>query len=159
MDRSTLEKLILAKLPSPADFCHAIKCFFPLNPPTPTAQLMKAVCVTYNQRRGNVIEGRCYSTTFVNGTGLRVYELSGRWSAPPLRPEIQYSHRYRNVNYWRARLWDNGTGELIGARGIRRVRVTWPTLESESLPTWEHYDRESVDEMARQVRSWTPVSI
>ena len=159
MDRSTLEKLILAKLPLPADFCHTIKCFFPLNPPTPTAQLMKAVCVTYNQRCGNIIEGICYSTTFVSGTGLRCYELSGRWSAPPLRPEIQYSHRYRDVKYWQPRLWDNSTGELIGVRGTRHVRITWPTLDSESLPNWDYYARESADEMARQVRSWTPVSI
>ena len=40
MDRSTLEKLILSKLPLPEDCRQAIKRFLPLNPPTPTAALI-----------------------------------------------------------------------------------------------------------------------
>ena len=141
-----LEKSILAKMPLPHEVQILLKKY--LQVPTPTARLMKQVSVMWFS-----------NMTCVGGTGLRVYELSGRWSAPPLRPEIQYSHTYRDVNYWRARLWDNSTGELIGVRGTRRVRITWPTLDSESLPNWDYYARESADEMARQVRSWTPVSI
>ena len=147
MEQPTLEKSILAKMPLPHEVQILIKKY--LQVPTPTARLMKQVSIT-----------QFINTTCVGGTGLRVYELSGRWSAPPLRPEIQYSHTYRDVNYWRAQLWDNSTGELIGVRGgIRRVRITWPTLDSESLPNWDYYARDSADEMARQVRSWTPVSI
>ena len=141
-----LEKSILAKMPLPHEVQILIKKY--LQVPTPTARLMKQVSIT---QFGN--------WTYIGGIGVRVYELSGRWSAPPLRPEIQYSHTYRDVNYWRARLWDNSTGELIGVRGTRRVRITWPTLDSESLPNWDYYARDSADEMARQVRSWTPVSI
>ena len=160
MNRSTLEKLILAKLHLPVDCCQMIKRCLPLNPPTPTAQLMKEVCVKYNQEDGHIIGYTRFSgATFVNGSGLRIYQLIGRWSHPPLRPEIQYSHTYRDVEYWRAQLWDHSTGELRGRRGIRRVRVMWPKLEPESLPTWEYYTRESADEMAHRVRSWIPVSV
>ena len=148
MDRSTLEKLILAKLHLSADCLQLIKSYLPLNPPTPTARLMKQVSIRH-----------FHLETCFGGTGLRIYELSGRWSAPPLRPEIQYLRKYRDVLYWRPQYWDNITGELCRVRGERRVLITWPALEPESLPTWSYYTREDADEMARRVRSWTPVSI
>ena len=141
-----LDKFILAKLPLPFEIRKELKKF--LQVPTPTARLMKQVSIEW------------YSNlTCVSGPGMRVYEWSGRWSSPPLRPDIHYSHRYRNVSYWHPRFWDGRTGEPIGRRAIRCVRVTWPALEPEGLPTWEYYTAESADQMARAVRSWTPVSI
>ena len=79
MDRSTLEKLILEKLPLPDDFRQAIKGFLPLNPPTPTARLMKAVEVEYWDNGQSLC-----------GEVLRQYQPEGRWSHPPCWPEILY---------------------------------------------------------------------
>ena len=148
MEHPLLEKSILAKMPFPHEVQILIKKY--LQVPTPTARLMKQVSIT---QFGN--------WTYIGGIGVRVYELSGRWSAPPLRPEIQYSHTYRKnyVNYWQPLRWNTSTGELIVARR-RRVRLTWPVLLGpENLPTWDYWTREEADEMARRVRSWTPVSI
>ena len=66
MDRSTLQKLILAKLPLPADFCEAIKDFFPLNPPTPTAALISQLVF---QR---IIRGMSFQRMIVEGCDIRV---------------------------------------------------------------------------------------
>ena len=139
-----LEKSILAKMTLPHDVQMLIKKY--LQVPTPTARLMKQVSIEKTP---------CMCTTFIGGIGVRMYELRGRWSAPPLRPEIQYWHTYRNVypNYWQTRSWDTSTGEPIGIRG--RVRFSW----SPTLDIWDILTREEVDEMARRVRSWTPVSI
>ena len=141
-----LEKSILAKMTLPHEVQMMIKKY--LQVPTPTARLMKQVSIRHSPL-----------DTCIRGTGLRIYELSGKWSAPPLRPEIQYSHKYRDVFYWRPQYWNNITGELFRVRGERRVLIIWPVLEPESLPTWSYYTREEADEMARRVRSWTPVSI
>ena len=137
-----LEKSILAKTPLPREVQIMIKKY--LQVPTPTARLMKQVSIT---QFGN--------WTDIGGIGVRVYELSGRWSAPPLRPEIQYSHTYLNVypNYCQSRSWDTSTGEPIGGSGL--VRFSW----SPTLHIWDYLTREEVEEMARRVRSWTPVSI
>ena len=146
-----LEKSILAKMPLPHEVQILIKKY--LQAPTPTARLMKQVSIEKTS---------CMTITFIGGIGVRMYELRGRWSAPPLRPEIQYWHTYRNVypNYWQSRSWDTSTGEQIGGRGVRRVRLTWPVLLGpENLPTCDYWTREEADEMARRVRSWTPVSI
>ena len=158
MDRSTLEKLILAKLPLPADFCHTIKNFFPLNPPTPTAQLMKAVRVTYNtsglEKHWQIIKGRV----------LRSYEPEGRWSPPPRRPEILYVHRYApyqsHVHREIWMYWDKVTGEPAGWEvGNHTVKLIWPALEHGSHPAVSFHYRRAADDMERRVRSWTPVSI
>ena len=146
MEMHMLEKSILAKMPLPNEVQMLIKKY--LQVPTPTARLMKQVS----------IEHRSLSTC-IGGTGLRIYELIGKWSAPPLRPEIQYLHTYSDVRFWQPRLWDRSTGELLVERGERRVRLTWPVLEPESLPTWSYYTRARANEMALRVRSWTPVGI
>ena len=131
MDRSTLDKLILAKLPLPADFCHAIKDFFPLNPPTPTAQLMKAMRVTYGT------SGLVKDRQIIKGNGLRSYEPEGRWSHPPCRPEILYMHKYApyHSRVYRERwvYWDKVTGEPSPVRNYT-VKLIWPALEHGSHP-------------------------
>ena len=139
-----LEKSILAKMPLPHEVQILIKKY--LQAPTPTARLMKQVSIEKTS---------CMTITFIGGIGVRMYELRGRWSAPPLRPEIQYSHTYCNVypNYWQSRTWDTSTGEPIGGSGL--VRFSW----SPTLHIWDYLTREEVEAMARRVRSWTPVSI
>ena len=69
MDRSTLEKLILAKLPLPADCIQAIKQFLPLNPPTPTAALISQLKFS-----------RCKGTEMIiiKGSGVRAAVKYGR---------------------------------------------------------------------------------
>ena len=71
MDRSTLQKLILAKLPLPADFCEAIKDFFPLNPPTPTAALISQLVFHCPFR------GMSFGCVKVEGRGIRVRDKYG----------------------------------------------------------------------------------
>ncbi len=119
MEMPMLEKFILAKMPLPNEVQMLIKKY--LQVPTPTARLMKQVSFDYTQY---------INRTCIRGTGVRFYELRGRWSAPPLRPEIQYLHTYRDVHTRVLRSWNKS-----------------------------YYTREEADEMARRVRSWTPVSI
>jgi hypothetical protein len=149
MEMPMLEKFILAKMPLPNEVQMLIKKY--LQVPTPTARLMKQVSFDYTQY---------INRTCIRGTGVRFYELRGRWSAPPLRPEIQYLHTYRDVHTRVLRSWNNITGELIHVGEVRRALITWPVLdEPESLPTWSWYTREAADEMALRVRNWTPVGI
>ena len=138
-----LEKSILAKMPLPHEVQILIKKY--LQVPTPTARLMKQVSFT-----------KCNNRTIFYGSTVRIYELRGKWSAPPLLPEIQYLHRYRDDYSWRMQPCDRFTGDPIG---VRRVQLRWPVLEPESLPTLSYYTREDADEMARRVRRWTPVSV
>ena len=73
MDRSTLEKLILAKLPLPEDCRKAIKSFIPLNPPTPTAALISQLDF---YRRDDWKEGG--PALDVGGPGVRISGEYGR---------------------------------------------------------------------------------
>ena len=151
MEMPMLEKSILSKMTLPHEVQMLIKKY--TQAPTPTARLMKQVSIEKTP---------CCTSIFIGGIGVRMYELRGRWSAPPLRPEIQYSHTYRNVypNYWQPRSWDTSTGEPFGGRLKRRVRLMWPVLPGpENLRTWDYYSPEVADEMALRVRRWTPVSI
>ena len=119
MDRSTLEKLILEKLPLPDDFRQAIKGFLPLNPATPTALLMKAVEIEY-----------WGSEQFLGGEVLRQYQPEGRWSHPPCWPEILYTHRYQPepfAIFGIRREWDSVTGEI--SESNREVKIIWPDHE------------------------------
>ena len=144
MEMPMLEKSILAKMPLPNEVQMLIKKYMQV--PTPTARLMKQVSIEKTP---------CCTSIFIGGIGVRMYELRGRWSAPPLRPEIQYSHTYLNVypNCCQTRPWDTSTGEPIGESGL--VRFLW----SPTLHIWDYLTREEVEEMARRVRSWTPVGI
>jgi len=69
MDRSTLEKLILANLHLPVDCCQMIKRCLPLNPPTPTAALISQLKF-----------GRCEVSGMmtIKGSGIRVVTNYGR---------------------------------------------------------------------------------
>ena len=140
-----LEKSILAKMPLPREVQIMIKKY--LQVPTPTARLMKHVFIN------RMFVNRYY----VTGRSVRVYELRGRWSAPPLRPEIEYLHRYGDIDTWESRRWNINTGEP--ARGTRLMRLMWPVLWPASQPSWSYFTEKSADDMARRVRSWTPVSI
>ena len=71
MDRSTLQKLILVKLPLPSDFCEAIKDFFPLNPPTPTAALISQLIFE------RIIRGMSFQCLIVEGCEVRVRDNRG----------------------------------------------------------------------------------
>ena len=151
MDRSTLQKLILAKLPLPADFCEAMKAFFPLNPPTPTALLMKAVEVEYF---GN--------EQHVSGEVLRRYQPDGEWSHPPCWPEILYTHVYILEPYpfplfGISREWDVVTGELTGSE--REVRIVWPVLEPGLAPAVTYWTPEQADAVEQSVRRWSTMPL
>ena len=146
MEMSMLEKSILAKMPLPNEVHMLIKKY--LQVPTPTARLMKQVSFDSTQY---------INRTCIRGTGVRIYELRGRWSAPPLRPEIEYLHRYVDIDTWESRRWNINTGEP--ARGTRLMRLMWPVLRPASQPSWSYVTEKSADDMARRVRSWMPVSI
>ena len=146
MEQPMLEKSILAKMPLPHEVQRMIKKY--LQVPTPTARLMKQVS----------INRQFVNRYYVTGRSVRVYELRGRWSAPPLRPDIELLHRYRDIDTWESRCWNINTGEPTC--GIRRVRVMWPALPMPgSQSSWSYVVREDAIAMARRVRNWTPVSI
>lgn len=168
MDRPALEKLILAKLPLPLppDAERLIKKF--LQVPTPTALLMKQVQVDWP----------LHDVAVIQSPDLRNYEQRGRWTNPPLRPEVIISHRYRDEDdfdlvdsdddTWgefvpeipeRSRGWDSA-GEPKGGRGYMSfVKLIWPQLDPEEEPYWEHVTPEWIEHMSREAQSLCPVSM
>ena len=128
MDRSTLEKLILAKLPLPADFCQAVKDFFPLNPPTPTAALISQL--KFDRYFSTmVVSGRYPSTMVVSGPDVRVtwiYQRSMFWYGMDVKDRLGFT--YNPV-----------TGEPIPT--VTETPVPWLRLEE-----WDEESDESSDE-------------
>ena len=164
MDRPVLEKLILAKLSLPPDAERLIKKF--LQVPTPTALLMKRVVV---------LHAYPHDWYLVQSPVLRNYEQHGRWTNPPLRPEIIISHRYRNeADYWyaedsdddfrdespwRSRIFDSA-GEPKGGRGYRSFVKLWePQLDPDEDLEWSHVTPEGIERMSREARDLCPVSV
>jgi hypothetical protein len=146
MENPLLGKLILLKLPLPPDAQMEIKKFFRI--PTPTALLIKAL--TFE---------RSATYTVVSGRHRRVHVLHGRWAHPPLLPAIQHIHKYSKEGRTITRGWDLVTGEPLGGR-VPRYEVMWlrwPRLEPNQLHTGDTYLVDTAEDMARQVRSWTPV--
>ena len=148
MQQPALEKLILAKLPLPWGVQRELKKY--LQTATPTARLIKELRFR-----------REVSHTFVAGPALRVYELRGRWANPPLRPAIEFMHRYWPENSTRVCWWDLVTGEPTAGRVPRYpvMWLTWPSLEPGQPPTGDHFLVDTAEAMARRVRNWTPVSV
>ena len=154
MDRPVLEKLILAKLPLPPDADRVIKKF--LQVPTPTARLMNRVSVSHHDH-----------VTVIESPDLRNYEQRGRWSNPPLLPEILISHGYGNRGDYsgveglpqRFAGWDSA-GEPLGGRGYMNfVKLKWPAVFPSLAPHWTYDTPRTIDQMSRWARSRTPVSV
>ena len=172
MDRPVLEKLILAKLLLPPDAERLIKKF--LQVPTPTALLMKRVRVIWPWHDGYLVQS----------PDLRNHEQHGRWTNPPLRPEIIISHRYRNEEgteallativqrlrvglddeFWgdvpvRSRGFDSA-GEPKGGRGyVSFVKLWEPQLHPDDDPEWSHVTPEGIERRSREAQRRCPVSM
>ena len=129
MDRSTLEKLILAKLPLPADFCQGIKDFFPLNPPTPSA-------VAISQLKFQE-QGRDLPIMRITGSTIRATWMD--------YPRLCWSHAYRSFLTFS---YNAVTGEPIRLHTMTPPWIWRVHLQWESQGVWDHevLDEEVLEE-------------